>query len=122
MSGDDEPAGSGLSQVSGRFLQVQTTTDSRAEAVELARGAVEARLAACAQVSGPVASTFWWEGTLERAEEWLLTLKLPTSGYQALADFIARGHSYDEPEIVSTPIVAGSEGFLSWIEEETLKS
>jgi periplasmic divalent cation tolerance protein len=121
MSGDDEPAEAGLSQVSGRFLQVQTTTDSRAEAVELARGAVQARLAACAQVSGPVASTYWWEGTLERAEEWLLTLKLPTSGYQALADFIVRSHSYDEPEIVATPIVAGSEGFLSWIEEETLR-
>ena len=122
MSGDDEPAGPGPSQVSGRFLQVQTTTDSRAEAVELARGAVAARLAACAQVSGPVASTYWWEGTLERAEEWLLTLKLPTSGYQALADFIVRSHSYDEPEIVATPIVAGSEAFLSWIEEETRKS
>ena len=25
------------------------------------------------------------------------------------------------PEIVATPIVAGSEGFLSWIEEETLR-
>ena len=38
MPGDDEPAETGLSQVSGRFLQVQTTTDSRAEAVELALG------------------------------------------------------------------------------------
>jgi len=122
MSGDDSAARTGPPQEGSGFLLVQTTTDSRGEAVELARGAVEGRLAACAQVSGPVASTFWWEGTLERAEEWLLTLKLPTSGYQALADFIARGHSYDEPEIVATPIVAGSEGFLSWIEEETLKS
>jgi len=122
MSGDDEPAATGLSEVNSRFLQVQTTTDSRAEAVELAREAVEARLAACAQVSGPVASTYWWEGRLERAEELLLTFKLPASGYQALADFIARSHSYDEPEIIATPIVAGSEGFLSWIEEETLKS
>lgn len=109
----------GPSRVTGRFLVVQTTTDSRAEAVELARGAVEARLAACAQVSGPVASTFWWEGAVERGEEWLLTLKLPASGYQALADFLASSHSYDEPEIVATPIVAGSETYLSWIEEET---
>jgi periplasmic divalent cation tolerance protein len=122
MSGDHESAEAGLSQVSSRFLQVQTTTDARAEAVELAREAVEARLAACAQVSGPVASTYWWEGTLERAEEWLITFKLPARGYQALADFIARSHSYDEPEIVAMPIVAGSEGFLSWIDEETLKS
>jgi periplasmic divalent cation tolerance protein len=37
-----------------QFLQVQTTTDSRAEAVELAQGAVEERLAACAQVAGPI--------------------------------------------------------------------
>ncbi|HEV3069074.1 MAG TPA: divalent cation tolerance protein CutA, partial [Streptosporangiaceae bacterium] len=85
MSGDDLPAEAGPSQVSGHFLLLQTTTDSRAEAVELARGAVEARLAACAQVSGPVASTYWWEGAVERAEEWLLTLKLPATGYQALA-------------------------------------
>ena len=122
MSGDDGLAETGPPQVSDSFLVVQTTTDSRAEAVELARTAVEARLAACAQVSGPVASTFWWEGTVERAEEWFLAFKLPAGGYQALADFLTRSHSYDEPEIVATPIVAGSDGFLSWIEEETRRS
>ncbi len=102
-----------------RFLQVQTTTDSRAEAVELGRGAVEARLAACAQVAGPVVSSYWWEGDLERAEEWLLLLKLPAARFQELADFLTQRHSYDEPEIVATPIVAGSAAYLSWIEEVT---
>ena len=102
-----------------RYLQVQTTTDSRAEAVELGRSAVEARLAACAQVAGPVVSSYWWEGDLERAEEWTLLLKLPAARYQELADFLAQRHSYDEPEIVATPIVAGSAAYLSWIEEVT---
>jgi periplasmic divalent cation tolerance protein len=102
-----------------RFLQVQTTTDSRAEAVELGRSAVEARLAACAQVTGPVVSSYWWEGDLERAEEWLLFLKLPAARYQELADFLTQRHSYDEPEIIATAIVAGSEAYLSWIEEVT---
>ncbi|HEV2373323.1 MAG TPA: divalent-cation tolerance protein CutA [Streptosporangiaceae bacterium] len=101
------------------YLQVQTSTDSRAEAMELARRVVEARLAACAQVAGPVQSTYWWEGSVERAEEWLLLLKLPAEGFQALADFISREHSYDEPEIVAVPIVAGSASYLSWIAEET---
>jgi periplasmic divalent cation tolerance protein len=87
--------------------------------MELGRAAVEARLAACAQVSGPVASTYWWENTIERAEEWVLVLKLPASGYQPLADFISERHSYDEPEIVATAIVSGSETYLSWIDEET---
>jgi periplasmic divalent cation tolerance protein len=102
-----------------RYLQVQTTTDSRAEAMELARSAVERRLAACAQVAGPVTSTYWWEGSVERQEEWLVLLKLPAGGYGALAAFLTERHSYDEPEIVATPIVAGSESFLSWIDEET---
>ncbi|HUY46443.1 MAG TPA: divalent-cation tolerance protein CutA [Streptosporangiaceae bacterium] len=101
------------------YLQVQTTTDSRAEAIELGRSAVRARLAACAQVAGPVVSSYWWEGDLERAEEWLLLLKLPAARYQELADFLTQQHSYDEPEIVAMPIVAGSAAYLSWVEEET---
>jgi periplasmic divalent cation tolerance protein len=101
------------------YLQVQTTTDSRAEAMELAHDAVAARLAACAQVAGPIASTYWWEGEIERAEEWLIMLKLPADRYDALAEFLTERHSYDEPEITATDIVAGSAGYLTWIAEET---
>lgn len=119
MSGEASAAAGGASGAGVRCLQVQTSTDSRAEAMELARAVVEARLAACAQVTGPVASTYWWEDTVERAEEWLLVLKLPADRYQAVAEFIAERHSYDEPEIVATPIVAGAQSFLTWIEEET---
>jgi len=124
MAGQDGTAtgghpAEGAAADAARYLQVQTTTDSRAEAVELGRSAVEARLAACAQVSGPVVSSYWWEGDLERAEEWLLSLKLPAARYQELADFLTQRHSYDEPEIVATAIVAGSAAYLNWIEEVT---
>ena len=102
-----------------QFLQVQTATDSRAEAVEIAQAAVEARLAACAQVAGPIASTYWWEDELERAAEWLVMLKLPASRYDDLAEFLAERHSYDDPEIIATPIVAGSQSYLAWLAEET---
>jgi periplasmic divalent cation tolerance protein len=101
------------------YLQVQTTTDSRAEAMELARAAVEARLAACGQVAGPVASTYWWNDELERSEEWFVFLKTPADRYDELAAFLAERHSYDEPEIVATSIVSGSASFLSWIRDET---
>jgi len=103
----------------GEYLQVQTTTDSRAEAMDLAKAAVEARLAACGQVAGPVASTYWWNDELERAEEWFVFFKLPADRYEALAEFLAERHSYDEPEILATPFVAGSPSFLSWITDET---
>ena len=101
------------------YLQVQTTTDSRAEAIELARVAVESRLAAYAQVAGPMSSTYWWDGEVERAEEWLVMLKLPADRYEELADLLTERHSYDEPEIVATPIIRGSASYLTWITEET---
>ena len=103
----------------GEYLQVQTTTDSRVEAMELARAAVAARLAACSQVAGPVASTYWWNDEIERAEEWFVFFKLPADRYEDLAAFIAERHSYDEPEILATPFVAGSPSFLAWIADET---
>ena len=114
MAGDGEAAGG-----EARFLHVQTTTDSRAEAMELARAAVEARLAACGQVAGPCASTYWWNDELERAEEWFVFLKTPADRYDELAAFLTDRHSYDEPEIVATRIVAGSASFLNWVREET---
>lgn len=101
------------------YLQVQTTTDSRAEAMELVRAAVRARLAACGQVAGPVASTYWWNDEVERSEEWFVFLKLPADRYDELAAFLVERHSYDEPEIIAVPIVAGSPSFLSWVREET---
>ena len=87
--------------------------------MELSRAAVEARLAACAQVAGPVASVYWWDGALERAEEWLVLLKLPADRYDELAAFITERHSYDEPEIIALPIVVGSRAYLNWMRDET---
>jgi periplasmic divalent cation tolerance protein len=115
-------AGNGVALLGGDYLQVQTTTDSRAEAMELAREAVEARLAATGKVAGPVASTYWWNDEIERAEEWFIFFQLPADRYDELAAFLARRHSYDEPEIVAVPLTAGSSGYLSWLRDETRTS
>jgi periplasmic divalent cation tolerance protein len=119
MAGNDAGRPGGSEYLRAPYVQVQTTTDSRAEAMELARAAVEARLAACGQVAGPIASTYWWNDELERAEEWLVFFKLPADRYDELAAFLVQRHSYDEPEIIATPIVAGSATYLSWLRDET---
>lgn len=108
-----------MADPAAQYLQVQTTTDSRAEAMELSRSAVEARLAACAQVAGPVASMYWWDDGLERAEEWLVIFKLPADRFSELSAFLTERHSYDEPEIIALPIVTGSPAYLEWVRDET---
>jgi periplasmic divalent cation tolerance protein len=113
-------AGNGAVHHAGiEFLQVQTMTDSRAEAMELARAAVEARLAAGSQVAGPMASTFWWNEEIERAEEWFVFFKTTADRVEELITFVADRHSYDEPEIVAVPIVAGATAYLDWLRDET---
>jgi periplasmic divalent cation tolerance protein len=101
------------------YLQVTTTTDSRDEAEKLSRFVVENRLAACAQVVGPITSTYWWQGKVEAAEEWIIFMKTTAGHVDELVARLQAEHSYDTPEIVATPIVAGNPQYLEWIANET---
>jgi periplasmic divalent cation tolerance protein len=97
------------------YLQVSTTVGSEQEAEQLGAALVERRLAACVQIIGPIASRYRWQGAVERSQEWLCLAKTEAGRYPQLEAAIRELHSYDEPEIVATPIVAGSKGYLDWI-------
>jgi periplasmic divalent cation tolerance protein len=97
------------------YLQVLTTTGSEQEAERIAAALVERRLAACVQIVGPIASRYRWQGEVEAAREWICLVKTEASRYAELEATIAELHSYEEPEIVATPIVAGSAGYLAWL-------
>jgi len=99
------------------YVQVLTAAGSEEEAERISAALVEARLAACVQVVGPVASRYRWEGAVETAEEWQCLAKTIAALYPRVEAAIREIHSYDEPEIVATPIVAGSAGYLAWIGE-----
>jgi periplasmic divalent cation tolerance protein len=97
------------------YVQVMTTTDRRDHADTLAGTLVEARVAACVQVVGPIASTYRWQGDVERAEEWLLVVKTTGGQLDAVVRAIGEHHHYEVPEITATPIVGGSRAYLDWI-------
>jgi periplasmic divalent cation tolerance protein len=99
------------------YLQVLTTAGSEEEAERISDALVERRLAACVQVLGPIASRYRWRGEVETAREWICLAKTEAARYPALEAAIREAHSYEEPEIVATPIVAGSQGYLDWIGE-----
>ncbi|WP_274558192.1 divalent-cation tolerance protein CutA [Streptomyces spiramyceticus] len=101
------------------WLTVLTTTDSREKALALARGAVDARVAACAQVGGPIASVYRWQGETETAEEWQVSFKTVGGRYEELEAYIKGAHDYDTPEVIATAVVRGSAEYLDWVAEET---
>lgn len=99
------------------YVQVLTTVSSEEEAGRIAGVLVERRLAACVQVVGPIVSRYRWRGAIEEEREWQCLAKTTRAAYDAVEAAIREAHSYDEPEIIATPIVAGSAGYLAWIEE-----
>ena len=99
-------------------IQVITTTGTKQDANKVARALIEARLAACVQVVGPVTSRYWWDDEIEEAEEWLCLIKTTASLFERLEEAIRAAHPYDVPEILATPVVAGSADYLAWLREE----
>ncbi|OEV02672.1 divalent-cation tolerance protein CutA [Streptomyces oceani] len=101
------------------ILTVLTTTDSAAAAEALARGAVERRVAACAQLNGPVTSVFRWEGAVRTEPEWQVLFKTSVAAYAALEAYIREAHDYEVPEIIATPVSHGGADYQDWVVEET---
>jgi periplasmic divalent cation tolerance protein len=99
------------------IVEVRTSVASRDDADRLARDVVAARLAACAQVTGPMTSQYHWKGTLERAEEWQCHLKTTRTRWPDVERFLRENHPYELPEIVMLPL-AGSEAYLDWVRDE----
>jgi periplasmic divalent cation tolerance protein len=101
------------------FLEVHTTIDFQEAAQKIAEALVAKRLAACVQISGPIISTYWWQGKIEQAEEWVCTAKTRRELYDELEQAIRETHTYDVPEILAVPIAAGNKSYLDWICAET---
>jgi periplasmic divalent cation tolerance protein len=97
---------------------VLTTTDSADEAEHLSRVLVDARLAACVQIAGPVRSVFRWEGAVSVEEEWQLWLQTDLALVDDLSARLVAEHTYDVPEVLVLPVVGGHGPYVTWVTSE----
>ena len=104
-----------------QYIQVITTTKKKTDAGKIAKILIEEHLAACVQIIGPISSTYFWEGVIEKSEEWLCIIKTRENLYKDLESIIRKNHSYEVPEILAIPVIDGNEDYLSWM-ESTLKN
>jgi periplasmic divalent cation tolerance protein len=100
------------------YIQVFTTTEKEDDAENIARTLIDKRLAGCVQIVGPVASTYRWQGKVEKAREWLCLIKTRQDLYAELEAAIKAIHPYETPEIIAVPIVGGSRDYLKWLDGE----
>lgn len=99
-----------------KFRVVLVTCATLEEARQIARATVEQHLAACVNiVTHAVESFYTWQGKVENSSEYLLILKTSEERLGALEKEVLTMHSYDSPEFIVLPIVAGSKDYLSWL-------
>ncbi|NGN92625.1 divalent-cation tolerance protein CutA [Nocardioides sp. KC13] len=101
------------------FCTVAVTFDDEGAASELAAAIVRERLAACAQVEGPIQSVFWWEGAVQSEKEWRVDFKTTTALLDTLTARVVELHTYDVPQVIASPLNGGLDAYLDWIREET---
>jgi len=102
MSGDDA-------------IAVFLTAPNGEEATRLADLLIGAQLAACVQILPEMESVYRWQGKIERQSEILLIVKTAAGKFADLEREVRALHSYETPEIVAVPIVAGSNPYLEWL-------
>lgn len=100
------------------FCVVTTTVATETDAEALAREIVAARLGACVQIQ-MVRSYFVWEDQACAEPEYRLDIKTRRSLYSRIEAFIGARHPYDTPEILATPLLAGSARYLRWLADGT---
>jgi periplasmic divalent cation tolerance protein len=101
--------------VSDEAIVVFMTAANGEEAARLADLLIGAHLAACVQILPEMESVYRWEGKIERQPEILLLAKTTRSKFEDLEREVRALHSYETPEIIAVPIVAGSDPYLQWL-------
>jgi len=103
----------------GDEIIVLITTSTEDEAAKIGTALVDCHLAACVNIVLGVRSLFFWEGKARDERETLLICKSRLLHMENLVARVKSLHSYNVPEVIALPIVAGSREYLDWVKDAT---
>ena len=96
---------------------ILVTAASRRECKKIAKHLVEAKLAACVNITQGIESIYRWEGKIADDKEFLMLIKSTRELFPEVKHAISQIHSYHTPEIICLPIIDGSRNYLQWVSD-----
>ncbi|MCX5777863.1 MAG: divalent-cation tolerance protein CutA [Elusimicrobia bacterium] len=100
-----------------KLVTLFITVPNKRQATAITDALLKEKLVACVSTIHNLRSRYWWKGAIESSSELLLTAKTVASKMPAVIKCVKRLHSYEVPEIIAVPIVAGNRDYLDWIKE-----
>ncbi len=105
---------------SSAAIVVLVNAASEEQAVSIANVLVREQLAACANIVSPIRSVYRWQGAVHDETEHLMIIKTRASLVAKVEGRVKALHSYEVPEVIALPIVAGSASYFDWIFDSTV--
>lgn len=100
-----------------KIVSVYAVFADAEEAERIGLTIVEERLAACANILGPIRSIYRWKGTVETTGEVAAIFKTSDAQADALIGRIAALHSYEVPCITTWPTDKILRAYADWVED-----
>ena len=92
------------------------TTKDKEESLKIYESLFHKKLIACVNELESINSSFIWNGKINHQKENLLIMKSKLSLFKEIKMGIRELHSYEVPEIIAIPIIAGDEDYLEWLD------
>jgi periplasmic divalent cation tolerance protein len=105
-----------MGELTGMIIYV--TSVNMVQAEKIAGELLSQRKAACVNIIPGIESRYWWRGKIASAKECLLIVKSSSELLDEIVQIVKKAHTYDVPEIIAVPIVAGSADYLQWLHAE----
>ena len=101
------------------YRLIYVTSDTEEESINLSKLILKNNLAACANIIKGSKSFYWWNNEINESLEYIIIFKTNSKNEKQLIKKIIKNHSYENPCVISIPIINGNDAFLRWIDQET---
>jgi len=92
-----------------------TTFSSKENATNVVSQLLNKKLISCAQIEGPIQSSFFWENNYNQISEWRVVLKFSEAKENELFEEIHAIHEYKTPQWVAWSVDSSST-YAEWVE------
>ena len=101
------------------LLLIRVNCPDRETADIISAALIAEKLAPCTNLTGPVVSTYVWQGEVETAEEWVLWIKAQATAWPAIETRVSELHPYDVPAVLAVPVAEANSPYAQWVLDNT---